>query len=176
MVEIIGFIISLLALLYLFIKQNVPSLQKGHPPPPAYQDEEEMSDPFKEFLRAMEKESAAREAVQHMPPPPPPKKKGRSKQTHTRPSENYRLTSPLEERHLKSALEDRHVKSRFNHHEDLPGRTLSLSLRHPDEREEKPRASRLQSIVNRLARRQDIIIYQEIIGKPKSLRSEDYPA
>lgn len=175
MVEIIGFIISLLALLYLFIKQNVPSQQKRYPP--GYQDEEEMNDPFKEFLKTMEKEAEARETAQYMPPPPPPlpKKKELLKKAPSRSLEEYRPISSREERHLKSSLEGRHVKSKFNHYEDLPGHTLSLSLSHRDEREEKPRASRLQSAVRRLVHRKDMIIYQEVIGKPRSLRSESIP-
>lgn len=177
MVEMIGFIISLLALFYLFMKQNVPNKQKRHSRKhshPVDQEEEPVNDSFQEFLKTMQKEAVAREEFQQMPPPAS-KKKEHPKKNPPRLPENNRLVSSLEERSLKNPLENRHAKSRFSHHEDLPGRTLSLSLNHYDEKDEKRKSSRLQSTLRHLVQRQDMIIYQEIIGKPKSLRLEDPP-
>lgn len=171
MVETIGFIISLLALLYLFVQNKSSSQPRGRPA--SSQKEEAEEDPFREFLKAMENEAEAREAAQRMPPPPPPvRKKERHKKAP--PLADRKLVSSIEERHLKSSLEERHIASRFNHREDVAGRTLASSLHHRNEGEGKLRASRAQSIIQRLSHRRDMIIYQEIIKKPKALRSEDF--
>ena len=169
MVEIIGFIISLLALLYLFIQQNAPSKQKRYSS--VEQEEEEMGDPLRELLRVMEKEVEAKQ-VHHLPPPPPaPKKRDHPKKSPSS-LEKQRLASSIENRHLKSALEERQIQSRLSRHEDYPGRTLAHSFSHMGERNEKLKVSRLEAAVRRLSHRRDLIIYQEIMEKPKSLRSE----
>jgi outer membrane biosynthesis protein TonB len=174
MVEFIGFIISLLALLYLFIKQNSRTERQAHPPgyPPEEEGKEE--DPFKQYLRAIEKEAEAREATQHLPPPLPslpPKVAKKPKKPPPHSLEERRLQSQIEQRHMKSSLEERHLKSRFNHHEELPGRTLALPANHLHAEEERMVGpSRVQLALRRLSSRRDLIIYQEIVAKPKSMR------
>lgn len=171
MVEIIGFIISLLALLYLFVKQNFPTQRPAESP--RYQNEEfEEDDPFKDFMKAVEKEAASREALQHLPPPP---SKAIKKQKKAKPPSlaEYQLISQIETRQIKSSLEDRHLTSTFSHRENLPGRSLALSVSHRRIEEEKEnRSSRVRLAMSRLVNRRDMMIYQEIVGKPKSLRSE----
>lgn len=168
MVEVIGFIISLLALLYLFIKENIPAQRRAHPP--SYPQEEELrDDPFNEFLKNIEKEAAAREAAKHLPPPPPKVAKQSKKPSKT-PLEEHKLSNQMEQRRLKSSFEDRHVKSKFNHREELPGRSLALSHHREEERSERP--SKAQLALRRLGKPRDMIIYQEILDKPKSLRQE----
>jgi hypothetical protein len=171
MVEIIGFIISLLALLYILIKQTVPTQRPGQPP--VYPEEEEIEeDPFREFMKAVEREAAARKVAQRVPPPPPPPKiTKRPKKAPLPPSlEEYRLASQLEDRRLRSSLEERHLKSRLNHREERPGGPPALPVSPLAEEEKKRHPSRAQMAIQRLAHRQDMIIYQEVIGKPKSLR------
>jgi hypothetical protein len=149
MVEVIGFIISLLALIYIFVKQSMPPKRRAEPS--IEQEEEEMEDPLKDFLRSIERESAAREVVPQRKPPPPPKKKKEQKRTQHLSLEERRLASQLESRRLKSSLEERHLYKK--------------------EEEKPPESSRAQLAIQRLANRQDMLIYQEIMDKPKSLRS-----
>jgi hypothetical protein len=167
MVEIIGFIISLLALLYLFVQNKNPVQQKSRSS--GYQREDGIDHSFKGFLKSIEKKAATREAVQHMPPTPPSsmKKKERSQKTPPRLLEESRQASSIEDHHLKSSLEDRHMDSRFNH-EDLTRSTFALSLRYRDEGNGKKSVSRAQSAIRRLVHRRDMIIYQEILKKPKA--------
>lgn len=168
MVEIIGFIISLLALLYIFIRQTLPS-QRPTPQPRAQHQELIEDDPFKDFMKAVEKEVAKREVSQHVPPPPKIKKQ-KPKKPPDIPLEKYQLKSQLKERHLKSTLEERHIKSKLGHHDEVLKPSLPGRHHHAEEKENlKP--SRAKLAIQRLNKRQDLIIYQEIISKPKALRS-----
>jgi hypothetical protein len=173
MVEVIGFIISLLALLFLFMRQSVPPPHLPHPTIRSEEEELMEEDPFKELMRAVQKEAAAREAALHPPPvPPAPTKRAKPSPKGVKSSlEDYRLASQIEQRQLKSTLESRHLVSRFHHHEELPARNLALSTSHLRMEEDKIMGpSRVQLAIQRLADRRDMIIYQEIIDKPKSMR------
>jgi hypothetical protein len=169
MVEVIGLVISFLALLYLFMMQNRPVQRKERP----FSDQDERvaeEDPFKEWMKAIEKKVTRREA------PPPSKIKKQKKKPPPLPLEEDQIVSQIESRHLKSALEERHIQSRFNDHEKLPKHASALSISHHLAEEESVIAlSRGQQAIQRLAKRRDLIIYQEIVNKPKSLRLENLP-
>lgn len=169
MVEFIGFIISLLAFFYLVFKQNRPN-HRQTPLPSRPNEELEEEDHFQEFLMSVEKKAEAREVIQHLPPPRP-KLVEQPKKSPPLLLKDYHLKSQIEQRRLKSALEDRSIKSRFNHYEALPGRTPALTASpHCVEEERTIGPSRVQLALRRLASRRDLIIYQEIIDKPKSMR------
>lgn len=175
MVEFIGFVISLLALLYLFIKQNHSSqhpVRASQRPPVESKDEEE--DLFQELIKGIEKERASREAIRHVPPPTPPKTKKETRAPQTSQSlKDYQLKSQIENRQLKSSIEERHLTSKFTPHEELPRRSTTLTIIHPKSDEKvKLRPSRVQLTIERLNKRQDILIYQEVMSRPKALRNE----
>lgn len=166
MVETIGFIISLIALFFLFIKQKAATMQKRNSSD--YLDEEEAYDPFKEFFKSIENEEESRTKIQQKPPHPP-KKKASPKKALSHPKEEYRVAKSLDKRQLKG---DNHpIKPRVLY-EEIPGRIQVHSMHHLDEENVEPKISRLQSAVERLHHRRDLLIYQEIMKKPKSLRSE----
>lgn len=163
MVEIIGFIISALALFYLFVRQNMPTQQ-----PSSQQrirvEKDEGSDLYQEFLRVLEGENLKKEKIQPKPPSPPKVKKKNKEVVPVILTERH-LLSPIEERRLKSSVEERRIKSSIeNRHLISP---LSSYETHTEEAQPK-----VQEILNRLYDRRDLVIYQEIMGKPKSLRIE----
>lgn len=169
MVETIGFIISLIALFFLFIKQKEATIQNGQPAD--YQDVEEMDDPFKAFFKAIEKEGESRAKIQQKPPHHPKKKEQPGKiPSHLK--EEYRSVKSAEKRHAKSSLDPHHMKPKALQHEEIPGRKHPLPQHHPGEEQGKASISRLQTAVRRLHHKRDLLIYQEIMKKPKSLRSE----
>lgn len=176
MVEVIGFIISLLALLYLFIKHNHPSSRSRSTPVSSnpVDSKEEGDDFFQEFMKAIEKETASREAMQHVPPPAPPKIKKEPYATPKSQSlQEYQLKSQIENRQLKSSLQERHIQSKISHREELPRRSTTLNIAHAiSEEKENLRPSRVQLAIQRLNKRQDILIYQEVMSRPKAFRTE----
>ena len=166
--EIIGFVISLLALLYLFFKQK----SFEHHRQEHLKENEEFSedDPLKEFMKAIDKETAAREAAQHLPPPLPHIVKQPAKPPLSS-FEDYHLTSQIEKRKLKSTLENRHLKPKIGQRLEervLPQVTQPLHYHVRDIEVAGPSKARIA--LGRLSSRKDLIIYQEIIDKPKSMR------
>lgn len=141
--DIIGFIISLFALVYLFFKQRSLEQQNQEN---EWEDKDERA--IEKVMKAKERERVARERAQHVPPPLPKVKK--FKQPLASPLEEYRIKSQLETRHLKSAIAPSH---------------------HLGEKKKKG-LTQVELAVRRLSCRRDLIIYQEIIGKPKSLRPD----
>ncbi len=175
-VEVIGFIISFLALLYLFFQQQA-AVRKRQENPNDFTNEEEEEDPLNEWMKEIEREAAAREAARHSPPPPPrviqrPLTSKSSKPSKKAPLssnlENYQTPSQIEQRKLKSSLENYRLKSALS--QKLEERQLhTMGLPHHNG-EGSIRRSRVEIATRRLSRRRDLIIYQEIMDKPKSLR------
>jgi len=166
MVEMIGFIISLLALFYIFIKQSLSPQQRGSAT--RYQESRKIEDdPFTEFLKGIEEKGEGRESVEQRAPPPS-KKRGESKKKSFRSVDEHRSRVS----NAKSSLEIQPMKSKFLPHEKLPNRILVNPLLNVGEKHEQLKPSRAKSVVRRLSHRRDLIIYREIMDKPKSLRSD----
>jgi hypothetical protein len=168
-VEFIGFIISLLALVYLFFKQQSYEHHRQAQSQDFKNEEVDEDDDLKEFMKAIDRETAARVATQHLPPRPPQIVKQIKKPSSTS-FEEYRLASQIEKRQLKSSLENRHLKSKIA--QKLEERTLpQIAQPHSHVRDwEETAPSKARIVLGRLSNRQDLIIYQEIIDKPKSMR------
>lgn len=182
MVEMIGFFISALSLLYLFTKGNRAkeseergqSIKEGSLSLNPGQNHFE--DPFQTFLNAIEKGPNAIEGNRGSPPPLPGSKK-RKLSTHKQLSakEKGRGGGFSHQSNKQTLSKERQGHLKPMHHQEFSPHPLSLSIPLSGEKREKYRRSRLQSAIQRLGHRQDLLIYQEIIGKPKSLRSEIDP-
>lgn len=173
MVEYIGFFISLLALVYLFIKQNSPP-QQGEGTAPVYgsEGEEEENDPFSAIMKEMERRAATDKVVEKrqekevfLPPLPSEKSHAAKKRSSSRLVEERHITSSIKEKPLRNSFKKRLAKPKGASSQ----KNDEIVLLPPSVHGKKSRAA---DAVSRLAKRRDMIIYQEIIGKPKSLRSE----
>lgn len=172
-VEIIGFIISLLALIYLFFKQQSIARYRQEHPDALREEETTEEDPLTELMKAIEKETAARKAAQHLPPSPP-KVVRKATQPKLAPItsslEDYHLASQIEKRKLKSSLENRSLKSPLGQRLEEKSLHVIPPPHHPGIEEAFVGPSRGEKALRRLSTRRDLIIYQEIIDKPKSMR------
>ena len=198
MVEFIGFIISLLALLFIFTKQARQTPRQSREGTTLSQHEvaKEEDDPFKEFLKTMERDVTRKEAALKRPPPAPVRQENRGA-PHSPPVESRQLLqkkkiksevrqpepfSALEQRRLKSHLSEPQIKSQLEAKQitslleerrivsKLATRHDYSGFSHYDEKgPTKP--SRGRMLLHRLGRPHDIIIYQEIIDKPIALRN-----
>lgn len=192
MVEFIGFIISLLALLFIFIKQNSQNMKRERHGGPvlinAEEKEEDENDPYRDFMRTLKKESAMEEKLKQARKIEPPRAPIQAKKDERRfplksplqdnrlesKLEDYRIESKIEDRRLKSTLEERKLKSKFRTHEELPKHvhgTVGYHI-HPIDEPGAKKPSRVKLIVKNLHRPINMIVYHEIIGKPKALRRE----
>lgn len=175
MTEYIGFFISILALVYLYIKQSSPPREgEGTASFNGSEEGEEADDPFSAIMKEMERRAAVGKVVEKRPkeevvllPLPPAKSKVVKKRSSSRSLEERPLTSSLKERELRNSLEKRRGKPKGA----SSSKNEKIVLLPPPNHGKKSRAA---DVVSRLAKRSDMIIYQEIIGKPKSLRSENF--
>jgi hypothetical protein len=164
-VEFIGFLISILALVYLFLKQrSLSRYRREHPEVFKHEElakEEEEGDSFKEIIQSMKNETVTKPR----PPPHPKVVPQPKKEALASTLKDYQLASQIEKRELKSSLENRYLKTKLvQRFDETPS-----EIAHPSHLEEgtKPR---VEVALARLSRRRDLIIYQEIIDKPKSMR------
>lgn len=167
--EYIGFLISLLALIYLFFKQHSLARHRQQRPDGESHHVVLEDDTLAGLLKAMEHEAEQKSAAKAEPPPPPPSPK--QPRPHRKgaasPLEQYRLESAVETRRLKSALESRQLKPTVRERIEEP-KLITEHLHHADAIPVEP--SRAEVAIRRLAHRRDLAIYQEIIDKPKSMR------
>lgn len=150
--EYIGLLISILALIFLFIKQQSAPRQSEETTP--YNPEEE-DETLLEFIQKREN------AVKKMKPPSPPQIKSRVKPS----LEKHRIESEIEKRRIKSELEARQLKPSVRAAEDLSHLHLDGLKKFP---------SKAEIALKHLGEKKDLIIYQEIIGKPRALRPYDF--
>lgn len=167
--EYIGFFISLLAVIYLYFKQHSAASHPQEHPSGRMEREDLEEDPLAEFIHTMKHEAKKKSAVRPAPPPVSKQVKPIRKGAAS-PLEQYRLESAVEKRQLKSPLQNRQLKPSVREHiEEAPLRR-PIPLYPSDKIEVKP--SRAEVALKRLAHPRDLIIYQEIIDKPKSMRPD----
>lgn len=128
--EFIGYFISLLALFYLFFKQQ------------SYAKHRQKS------LEKVAAEKKEHPVMRHPPKPPHVMKQKRKEE------------GSIEQRQLKSTLESRQIQSSIRKHEE--------ESYHFDKTVIAP--SRARVALDRLTSPREMVIYHEIIDKPKSLR------
>lgn len=181
MVEIIGFIISLLALLYLFVSQNPAAQRQKAGSRDLNEDysEKEKDEPFKDLMEAIEKEIKRTEKIPaRMAASPQSLPQTLKKKLSQQNNKDYFLSNEpssnlaMDNRHLKSSLENRHLSSPLFSHGD-GGRKFTYSHDHGHSTESYGEGKKSKGLlmINRLTHPRDMIIYQEIIGKPIALRA-----
>lgn len=180
-VEYIGLLISLVSILYLFfLKRKKDEIFQSQPA--GSEEAEESDEPLQEFLKAMEREKERRQAVKQTPPMPIKHVQSvdinavKRRQADRR-LEEKRLKNSMEERRTKSQIENRQVKS--------PVESRSLALRAPrigeaeresaldrkhDEAKTPVIPSRARTLMNHLPKLVNMVIFQEIIGKPRGFK------
>lgn len=195
MVELIGFGISLLALVFLYFKNRQALSQRQRHIETVEEDEEVIEeDPLQALMFAMQKEKEKRERKHEVkprhastrpkqPPPPPrqalvqaskPEQAASQYKELRSPLEDYRLQSTLEKRKVKSALEERRLKSALTHRPQEMSKMGSVHSHLHEEDYVPPQPSRVELAMRRLAHLPDLIIYQEVLSRPKGLRKDQW--
>ena len=160
--EIIGMVISLLSLIYLFFRNQPGRQQQPKHPRTAEREQHfdaEAEEDFQALLQALKGEE------RQVKPAPPPRFKPvlpeKPKSLST--LEGYHLSSSIEKRSLQSSLERRQLKS-----------TLASKMKETAEEDhlvdhQSRKPSRARSVIKRLHHLPDIVIYTEILNRPKGL-------
>lgn len=183
--DFIGFIISLLALAYLFFRRRGEARRRREHPE-LYKEDEQQEDALKEFLRSMDMPVEDHpKPVRHPEPVQPKIKKAKvqTQQQHWRTNiedrkmqtqiEQRRLQSAIDDRRLKTTIEERNLQSTLeNRYADPYGqREMVMGKEAPAyETIQSSRKTRVQYLLERLPSKKEMVILQEIINPPKAMR------
>jgi hypothetical protein len=168
--DLIGWLVSffgVLAFMFLYLKQVAEERSsKKHE-----EEFEERSDEEDEWLKHLAKpQEPIKKGMDRLKPPPlNPLSLAASSQKISSLRE-YHLISDIETRSLRSGLADRQLETALT--ERVEKRSESdLSQPYPTKRQRQDHLhSRIQKKKQSLSDNQDLIIYHEIIARPKSLR------
>lgn len=188
LVQFIGFIVVMIAMSFLSVKRQKEKKQADHSEP-MEEDEHKRKQNLRQFLKSLEADMEEDEEEESLPPEPPPLKKQtppppsplevrvQSKQPPERllqedqykfqdELESYRLTTNIEQRKLQTALDKRYKGFSSD-------RIVSPDLLPSTDSYETLVAftpSRARKLMDKLSSRQEMIVYQEIMNPPVSLR------
>lgn len=158
-VELIGFVISLIALIFLFFK-NKPASDRNQIHPGGIEEENEENDPLREFLKSLEEEMG-NEDQHRQPPPAPPKIKQVQIQNMPKPKPtNYKREDPSRKKPMDVRRKEKDLIL-FNEKMN--------DIDHLQPKAKQP--SRLNQLVHHLPNKRQMIIYQQLLNKPKGLSS-----
>lgn len=171
--EIVGFAISILALLFLFFKNRRVLVHRENDVQEIkrrvfIEEEQDEEDDLKELIHAFKGTLKGEKAI---PPLPLQKPFEAQKRGSLSKLEGYHLASPIEKRQVKSPLESRQLKSSLAQREMASQGVSAPFLYHFDEKT-KVAPSRAHNAMTRLAHWPDIVIYTEILSPPKSMRPD----
>lgn len=151
--EFIGFLVMLAVILY--------SASQGVPP------QEELEEKLDKKREEAEQELERILGSEPLPPPAPSKPSFPVKK-----QKRSSVLSPLQHRTLQSPLQTRQLKTKLSQEleERSPENFLQALMHRRQGNQGLP--SRIEKRMARLSRLQDLLIYQEIMGRPKGLRDE----
>lgn len=169
LVEFIGFIISFLAMIFLFFK-NMKEAQSSKELP---QDDGEENDPLKEFLKTFEggeKVEKSYPTKQIVAPPiqVAPVRTKRKEGTFSS-LDTYKLETQVEKRKLKTAIETRKMKTNIEDRSislGVHGRSLLMDKTMQTEGIAR-KVSRAEGVLKQIPSNSEMVILHAIWDKPK---------
>jgi len=186
LIEFIGFIITILAMFVILIRRSMEERRRRQNPELYEQEEEDREKALKEFLRTMnlEVDEIPGEEERPPPPPPPPKKPPEPKPTRPRRlvRDAYELESSLDDYERTSGIES-HIretevgKTEFGQigHDVTTGDLFMQPSLGAYDIIAGVEGTRASHILSRLDDPTDMIVYHEIIGKPRALQRHTLP-
>lgn len=184
-IEFIGFIISMIAMIILFFKRAIEK-KRHEQNPEFYQElEQKKESQLREFIKAFDLQNydddEDDEEVEEDRPPPMKQQNQLSmteKKSHSPlnlSGNKYSFAGKLEKYHSKTAIENRQLESKIDERYTIK----SVIGSHVEEEEvqidpyaiqSKARTSRSRNILFHSVSKKDLIVINEVIGPPKSLK------
>lgn len=197
LIEFIGFLVSIFTLFFLYIKKNREERRRRQHPEQNESEEAGSEDALKDFLRSLEMdmdemEENQKKQIRQPPSPPPLPPVVNPKKTSTKPEKRLRTVqdefsykTKIEDFRQVSAVEERNFQPGITNKqfEDFGAHVVSEDLNVKNARAyqitDSLTESRLSKFVHQIPSRRDLLIYQEIMMRPKAFRqsvdSYDYP-
>lgn len=166
-IEFIGFIITMVAMVMLFFKRTREERYRRENPDEMEEEGLPPHDPLKQFLKALEGTYEEEEKEQNVRPPSPPPMQVQQTSAKKRPLSNeFQFQPKMDKHHLDPKLAGFHQKR------EIDSRKLGSSLddRYGDSTYEVHRReseSYARKVVDRLHSRRDMMICHEIFSRPK---------
>lgn len=179
-IEIIGFLISLVALMILSFKKRLDNRHQTDYLSSSDQEEEEWDrdDPIQAFLKIIEerakKQGPTPQTIGRGPPLAPNSQAKMVNRPTVKPKtsairlEDQRLKSRLEDKQLHSQLKEGTVTPHNQPKEAETSFKIMDDMAEAAERRSKPSAA--SQLLKSLPNRKEFILYYEILGKPKRLQ------
>jgi hypothetical protein len=178
LIEFIGFLITIIAMFLLTIKRVREKRKELPDHEPMHDDQQKQT--LKELLKKLDIDVEDEDEEALPPPPPPPRPKVQPAHPQVKQGrflsegqyqfrdklQDYRPVSAIEKRKLKPTIEDPYQTF-------TRGSVVSPDMRvHEDGYHEiqKEKPSGAARLVSRLHSKKDMIIYQEIMNRPLSMR------
>jgi len=185
-IEFIGFIITIVAMFVILIRRSMEERRRRQNPELYEQEEEDREKALRDFLRTMnlEVEEFPGEEEKPLPPPPPKTKPLPPKPSRTRRlvRDAYELESPLDEYERTQGVESRRLETEVGQTEFgeigqdiVTGDLFMQPSLGAYEIREGGEGSRVTKMLGQLSSPIDMIVYHEIIGKPRALQKHTLP-
>lgn len=183
LVEFIGFIVSLAAMIFLIVKRVWDETQRRRNPEKYAHETEEQEQTLKEFLKSLDMDLNSEKGV---PPQHPsvakPKKAVKtpyiasSSAPHKQKVDKFQFKSSLDDHHQETSIEKRTLKTsiRDPYRDHIEEEILSSEFRKGEKSAYEiinvRKKSRASKIIHGLPSAKDMLVIKEIFGPPKSMR------
>jgi len=187
LIEFIGFIISVTAMIFLLVRRAWEERHRRKHPEEFKDEQQRQEQTLKQFLKSLDIDMEDEEEFSPPPkprveqpvePPPPPHEmqaQAKPKPHRLLQEDEYRFRDKIESYHPESKIEKRKLKIRIDdRYKGFTGEHIvSPELSEKPEvyhAIEKLKSSRARRLVTQLHSRKDMIVYQEIMNPPISMR------
>ncbi|MCB1111908.1 MAG: hypothetical protein H7A37_03280 [Chlamydiales bacterium] len=182
LIEFIGFIVAMVALVWLSTRQQIERRRREKNPELYEKQQQEKDRALKEMLRSMNLElvqDQEEEEDEEFLPPPPVSVEQKKTTVHRSVGKSYDFEAELEEHHLKTSLEKQKMTSSFDdRYKKQRQPIISEGFRIPAEL--SPYAIRVENEtsiaeekIKQLDSLQDMVIINEIFGPPRAFTIHD---
>ena len=182
LIEFIGFVSTIIAMFVILIRRSMIERRRKENPELYQQEEEDKEHALREFLHSMNIEVEDKQVYEEPAPPPPPPEEKPIPKKPDRPKRLVRDTFELERR-IEKYEKTRGVESRSLEETEvgkIEFRELGQEIVTDDlfldtgigayEIDQKREEPRVRKMLENLKHPSDMVIYHEVLGKPKALQ------
>jgi hypothetical protein len=182
--QFVGFLVSVAAIIFIFIRRALENWQRKHHPEEYTAEARKKHEALKQLMRDLgveeqEEEEIEEEEILIKPNPPPLRPENiRSIPQHTpgrTVQDEFRFEDRIRQRKLDTLVDKRHMQTEIEKRKPLfsEDRLVSPDLKYHKDAyafTQRVTLSRGRKLISSLRSKKDMIVLQEILDKPKSLR------
>lgn len=184
LVELIGFVISMAALIFLSIRRKMDERRREEHPEEYEKEREREQQEYRELLQRLDL-PIPEELLDSQPSAPPRKiakeqapKPSKALSAPKRTVRNFKFQASLDSRKHSSRIDDRRLKSAIEARQQQFKQTVVSEALQPEATvdpyvEQKIAASSTKKLLSGLKKPIHMVIYHEILSKPKALQKND---